>query len=202
MALTTTYMQTCKNLDGILQAIRKAGVPPKFTNEFLKGLGFTSSNDRSVIGVLKGLEFLDSNGVPTSAYHELRDESKWKKVLGRQMKKAYEDLFLSDTTAHSASVEKVKGFFATKTGKDRSVVDKMATTFKSLAKLADFTSLEERQRTGAEEPSDEEVTFHEPKPRKEGVLPQYHYNIQVHLPVTKDISVYNAIFKSLREHLL
>jgi len=28
-----------------------------------------------------------------------------------------------------------------------------------------------------------------------------HYNIQIHLPATKDIEVYNAIFKSLKEHL-
>lgn len=28
-----------------------------------------------------------------------------------------------------------------------------------------------------------------------------HYNIQIHLPATKDAEVYNAIFKSLREHL-
>ena len=28
------------------------------------------------------------------------------------------------------------------------------------------------------------------------------YNIKVHLPATKDVEVYNAIFKSLKEHLL
>ena len=29
-----------------------------------------------------------------------------------------------------------------------------------------------------------------------------HYNIQIHLPATKDVEVFNAIFKSLKEHLL
>jgi hypothetical protein len=29
-----------------------------------------------------------------------------------------------------------------------------------------------------------------------------HYNIQIHLPATKDVEVYNAIFKSLKDHLL
>ncbi|MDD5149341.1 MAG: hypothetical protein PHC28_02520 [Flavobacterium sp.] len=29
-----------------------------------------------------------------------------------------------------------------------------------------------------------------------------HYNIQIHLPATKDVEVYNAIFKSLKEHLI
>ena len=32
--------------------------------------------------------------------------------------------------------------------------------------------------------------------------PSLHYNIQIHLPATKDLEVYNAIFKSLKEHLL
>jgi hypothetical protein len=32
--------------------------------------------------------------------------------------------------------------------------------------------------------------------------PALHYNIQIHLPSTKDVEVFNAIFKSLREHLL
>jgi hypothetical protein len=32
--------------------------------------------------------------------------------------------------------------------------------------------------------------------------PSLHYNIQIHLPATKDVEVFNAIFKSLREHLL
>jgi hypothetical protein len=31
--------------------------------------------------------------------------------------------------------------------------------------------------------------------------PGLHYNIQIHLPATKDVEVYNAIFKSLKEHL-
>jgi hypothetical protein len=32
--------------------------------------------------------------------------------------------------------------------------------------------------------------------------PTLHYNIQIHLPATKDIEVFNSIFKALKEHLL
>jgi hypothetical protein len=31
---------------------------------------------------------------------------------------------------------------------------------------------------------------------------KFHYNIQIHLPATSDVGVYNAIFKSLKENLL
>jgi hypothetical protein len=34
------------------------------------------------------------------------------------------------------------------------------------------------------------------------ITPALHYNIQIHLRATKDIEVFNAIFKSLKEHLL
>ena len=35
-----------------------------------------------------------------------------------------------------------------------------------------------------------------------GSTPALHYNIQIHLPVTKDIEVYNVIFKALFEDLM
>ena len=37
---------------------------------------------------------------------------------------------------------------------------------------------------------------------QDGTGASLHYNIQIHLPATKDIEVYNAIFRSLKEHLL
>jgi hypothetical protein len=37
---------------------------------------------------------------------------------------------------------------------------------------------------------------------KQGSELGLNYNIQIHLPATKDLEVYNAIFKSLREHLI
>jgi hypothetical protein len=39
-------------------------------------------------------------------------------------------------------------------------------------------------------------------PRPPRHSPTLHYNIQIHLPATKDVEVFNSIFKSLREHLL
>jgi hypothetical protein len=33
-------------------------------------------------------------------------------------------------------------------------------------------------------------------------IPNLRYNIEIHLPATNEIEVYNSIFKSLKEHLL
>ena len=48
-------MPSVKNLHPILNSIQKAAVPDAFGVDFLKDMGYTSSNDRSVIKVLKFL---------------------------------------------------------------------------------------------------------------------------------------------------
>jgi hypothetical protein len=43
------------NLGEILAAIRNAQAPERFTHKFLSDLGFRSTNDRPIIGMLKAL---------------------------------------------------------------------------------------------------------------------------------------------------
>ena len=69
-------MPSVKNLHAVLDAIQKAAVPDAFGVDFLKDMGFTSSNDRSVIKVLKYLGMLDASGKPQNAYAEFMDNTK------------------------------------------------------------------------------------------------------------------------------
>jgi len=208
VALTESYLISVKNVAGIFQAIQEAGVPEKFTNEFLKTLGFGSSSDRTIIGILKSLKFLDESGRPTEIYRKYKDRTTAKNILGKQIKEAYEDVFLANEKAEQLPTDKIKGIIAAKTGKSDSVVEKMASTFKTLCTLAIFsdTEIEKEKKT-----EDEHLPINKSSDKSDSskennftipTSPTFHYNIQIHLPVTKDISVYNAIFKSLREHLL
>ena len=108
-------MPSVKNLHAVLDAIQKAAVPDAFGVDFLKDMGFTSSNDRSVIKVLKYLGMLDASGKPQNAYAEFMDNTKAKKVLADCMYHAYDDLFKSDKNAHSHSATDLTGWFKTKT---------------------------------------------------------------------------------------
>ena len=58
MALPKSYLTSIKNLSAILNAIKTAQAPPKFTQKFLESLGFKTTADRLIIGVLKSLRFL------------------------------------------------------------------------------------------------------------------------------------------------
>lgn len=61
------YMTAVGNVPSILEKIQGAGTPPKVTGEFLKTLGFTSSQDRAFPRILKQLGFVDSNGAPLAS---------------------------------------------------------------------------------------------------------------------------------------
>jgi hypothetical protein len=195
------------SINRFLEAIQSAGVPPRVTFEFLKTLGLTSSNDRAVIAVMKAINFLDSNGSPTDRYRRFRDKDQGPKVLAEALREAYSDLFMANTRAHELPSEKLKGIVATKVSKGERVVSEIVATFKALAKAADFTGASENSPQRPPEAEEREDTARRPEAEDNTHQParkvtQFHYNIQIHLPTTTDITVYNEIFKSLREHLL
>ncbi len=209
MDVTSAYLYTVNTLPQILEAVQRAQVPPKFTNPFLQALGFKSTNDRAFINVWKGLGFLDGSSTPTESYKQFRDKAVAKAVLARQIRLAYKGLFEVDENAQTMSMEAVKGKLATLTGKDETVVQKMAATFKALCKEADFTAPDKKEpeakpssdlATAAAEVVVESPALDEVTPRPQGLA--FSHTIYINLPATRDIAVYDAIFKSIREHLL
>jgi hypothetical protein len=156
--------------------------------------------------ILKELGFLTELGAPTEKYDRLRDPNDWRYVLGEQMRNLYSELFAIDGNIQNAPEGEIKGAMSRVTGKDDETVKRYYATFKTLSSLAKFDA--KPTRTPAK-PDDPALAPDKPTPKKE--LPEvvvqhkkpteYHYNIQIHLPVTTDITVYNAIFKSLKENL-
>jgi hypothetical protein len=204
--VTSAYLYVVNTLPKILESIQRAQVPPKFTNPFLQALGYKSTNDRAFINVWKGLGFLDGSSTPTDYYKQFRDKALAKAVLARQIRLAYRGLFGVDENAQNLSIEAVKGKLATLTGKDESVVKKMAQTFHALCKEADFSAPATKEPVAAPAADDaadvvvESPALDEVTPRLPGLA--FSHTIYVNLPATRDIAVYDAIFKSIREHLL
>lgn len=78
----------------------------------------------------------------------------------------------------------------------------MAKTFLGLLPLADLSTKSATPPVSKEQEKLPKENGAQPaSPAVLGTGPGLHYNIQIHLPATKDVEVYNAIFKSLREHL-
>lgn len=194
------YMLSCNKIPVIIEKLQSAAKPEKFTQEFLKNLGFNSSNDRALVPLLKKLEFITEDGIPTAYYDKLRDKNLYKQVLAQQVRILYADLFTINTRIYEATDENIKGSISRVTGSDASSVNRMFNTFKILCSIADFnTELEmENKETREIENHESFVTVQTPTAKISG----FHYDIQIHLPATTDISVYNAIFRSLKDNLL
>jgi hypothetical protein len=203
-------MPSVRNLPAVFAAVREAGVPDRFTHEFLKQLGFTSSADRSVIKVMKSMRFLDDASVPTDRYRRYRDPEIGGAVMADALRDAYSDLFKIKENAETMNSSALKGAFKRISGKGDSAAEKMAATFKSLSDLADWSSAgaaaaaETRAAGGSAEPSGDDGETPPPTPptppSDDSFVPNLRHDIHVHLPATAEIKVYDAIFRSLREH--
>src|SRR5574337_1215030 len=190
-------MPSVANLSKIFTRIKEAGAPPKFTHDFLKSsLGFTSSNDRSVITILKKLGLLSNDGTPTDRYHEFRAGLSGNKILTIGLKEGWSDIFLADQKANTKNSSQLTEIFKTVTGKSESVSVKMATTFKTLSDLADWgpSTTEEKQILPKQEQNEKQTT---PVIRNEKNFQGLSLNqdIHIHLPPTSDVAVYKAIFR-------
>jgi hypothetical protein len=222
MAITTAYLVAAGRLEEFFDTIRRAQAPETFTLTFLKDLGFTSSNERLYIPVLKGLGFLDEGGTPTDRYYAFLDDSRWQIVLAEGIRDAYEDLFRLDRHAEQLSRDEIVGKLRTLTRGQysESVIGNMAKSFEALCALANF---EEPSIPLAEVPSEvdppepprvaEEKQFdathrrdsldsHVKSSLRQENNATLTYRIEIVLPSTRDKSVYDSIFRSLKEHIL
>ncbi len=209
MSLTTSYLVSTKNFEGIMNSILAARAPERFTNKFLEDLGYKSSNDRLITGLLKALGLLGDAGEPTQRYYDFLDQTQSKKVIAMGIQEAYEDLFNLRRDAQNMSQEEIKNKLKTLTqgSKSDKVIESMARTFKTLCDYADWSDI-------IAEPKHDDAVHPEtppsvPQPPKQVIqdAPQtnqlgLHYNIQIHLPETTNMAVYDAIFQSLKKHLL
>lgn len=203
--LTSRYLASTKNLPAIMAKIQAGTAPDKFNVDHLKGLGFKSSTDRAIIPLLKDLGFLTEDGTPTKRYHDYRDKSRSKAVMAEALRESYQELFHVNEKPSDADRDAVMGKFkSTHNASDR-VAEVQSMTFFALLKLADLNAPADRAAPERTEPTPPPIARDAASPirtRPEDRMPSLRYNIKIHLPPTKDVEVYNAIFKSLREHLL
>ena len=196
------YMMSNNKIAPIISKIQTAAKPPKLTLEVLRSIGFSSTNDRAVIPLLKKLSFLSEDGVPTSYYDQLRDKTTSRTIMASRIRELYSELFAINVKINEDSEANIKGAISRVTGKDDVGVTRIFNTFKALCDVADFNiEIIEKETPIINSENDvrsEAITLKTDTPTSTA----FHYNIQIHLPATTDISVYNAIFKSLKENLI
>lgn len=204
MALVNRATQVHQQLPKVFKSIREGTAPEKFNQQYLVDLGFGGSNYRVLIPLLKDLDFLSADGVPTQRYRDYLDSSRSRKVLGEAVRKTYSDIFTITKNPSKSDREKIAGKFKSSFNLSDLQAERNANTFLALAELCDFSEgsaeVEGAQLTNGSNGQAEPIPVH--MPAASGRVIGLKYDIAIHLPATKDIEVYNAIFKSLRDHLV
>lgn len=185
--------------------MKEAATPPRFTSDFVnKTLLIKGGTGSSITPFLKKLGFLNTDGTPTAVYDRFRNERTSGAAVAEAIRIGYKPLFQANESAHKLGDADLKGLILQVTGLDKgsSVVQKMVSTFKKLRSHAAFgeaPNVQEATATG--EAAAPEV----PATRTGGAAARgmnLSYTINLNLPPSTNIEVFNAIFKSLREHLL
>lgn len=205
MGLPTTYTQEFKRFGEFFDKIRDAQAPDKFTNQLLLDWGYKSTNHRPYIAILKSLGFLTADGTPTQRYKDYRNHSASKAVMGEAIKEAYSDIFLIKEKPTASDKPLIEGKFKSFHNASDTVASLMTKTFYSLLELAELNTsakiTQKKTEVVKDTLLDDKSEINHDKQKLHSNL-GLHYNIQIHLPATKDVEVYNAIFKSLKDHLI
>lgn len=213
MALPDSYTLKPGAIPAYFDAMLDAQPPERFSLKFLENLGFTSTNDRLFIGILKDLGFLNRDGAPQQRYFDFLDKGRSKQVLAEGIRDAFSELFAINTKANDFSADEAKNKLRTLyAGKKTDlVISKIATTFRALCDYADFSTSPSRPAVTPEtEPKADKPAAPELHSAREDAhatpagkikIAGLQYHINIVLPETRDQAVYDAIFKSLRDHL-
>lgn len=201
MAAELPYLSSYKNVAELFQRIESAKQPETFTTRYLSDtIGLKSAGDRQLIALLKALGFLDNAGRPTTDYGNLKNQAKASAALADAIRRAYEPLYAANENAHTLGPSELKGLVAQVAGSDTGMTGKIVGTYSSLVKIADFSKSTKPLPTRLEsENSTETPTGLEKQQHFASLRPEFHYNIQVHLPANATEETYLNIFNALRK---
>ena len=200
------YLPSYKNVTKLFEQLSKARTPDVVTHSFLQSsLGLKSTGDRPLIPFLRALGFIDATGKPTAHYSELKNPSTLKAAIADAVRRAYKPLFDANENAHTLSADELKGLVAQVAGSDADQTTKIVGPLNALVRLGDF---------GAQKPTEEQAEETEVKEikhvggRRAGggadnrlgeLRPEFHFNVQVHLPANATEEAYLSIFTALRK---
>ena len=209
MATKLPYVNQPGSIVKIFDKVRVAQTPERFTSDFLQTkLAFRGGNYLQFIPLAKKMGFLESDGRPTDIYRSFRNDGTAKAAMAKALRTGYSELFERNEHANALSREQLKGLVVEISGlsSDNRIVNLVCQTFDSLKKFADFDApqyqqlIQPAEGEPAESQPPDSSTVASPAARDLGL--NISYTINLVLPKTDDLAVFNAIFRSLRDNLL
>jgi hypothetical protein len=200
-----TYTTVPGKIKPFLDKVRQVGIPTKATVQWLKTIGFTSSNDPSLLGVLKTIGLIDASSIPTSTWSAYRGVHH-KRTLGDAIRKGYAELFAVYPDAWERANSDLEHVFSTSSTAGKQVIQKTVATFKALCECAEFGAPDDQPapvvHTG---PMHAPIAAAATLPARTGGTPasspSVHIDIQIHISPEASTDQIDQIFKSMAKHL-
>jgi hypothetical protein len=199
-----TYTTVPGKIKTMLDKVRSVGIPQKVTTHWLKSIGFTSSNDSTLPGVLKFINFTDQNGVPTPTWNSYRGRDH-KAVLGKAIRNGYAELYAVYPDAHVRPTAELIHVFNTSSSAGAQVVSKTVATFKALADEAEFPETNETTapilHSGPLHTPVASAMHETSRQIQAQGGPALHIDIQIHISPESSTEQIEKIFESMAKHL-
>ncbi|MGN2251375.1 DUF5343 domain-containing protein [Frateuria sp. GZRe14] len=206
------YVPNYGKIKTLFEKVASARVPDTFTQAYLaETLGLKSGGDRPLIPLLKALGLIDPSGKPTADYALLKNPQRAGTTLAQGISRAFGPLFSANENAHKLSGDELKGLIAQVAGTDEEVTRRTAGTFRTLVEIAGVTNFGPEARSGERDAgevgarpqgvADDTGEGERASRVRAGLRPEFHYNIQVHLPSNATEETYLNIFNALRKSL-
>jgi hypothetical protein len=202
------YVTSPGSIDRALTGIKQAAVPERVSQDFVKTiLKVPGGSGDQMTSFLKKIGFTSSDGSPSDLYKKFRNPAQSGTAVAAAIRTAYAPLYLRNEFMHELPEEALLGLVTEETGQahDSGPVKLVCACIKHLKTFANFSQASEPILSGsASAPTHDAPT----RPAAETpISPQSFglnlgYTINLNLPATSDPEVFNAIFKSLKEHLL
>jgi len=209
------YLASPGTVKTVLDKIITARTPERFTQDFLETkLGAKGGSARAVIPLLKRIGMLEQDGSPTDIYRKFRNNGTSGAAMAKAIRHGYKELYDRNEYVHELEKPKLLEIVNEISGKEKgnSVDSFTVSTFLNLKEYSDFEAsfeeaknepLDVKPTTSQETNTPSSTAQRTPIKQAQGDTPlALAYSINLHLPETDDIKVFDAIFRSLNNNIL
>lgn len=203
MAANLPYLASPGSIKTALEKIKSAAAPDRVTTDFIQTKLQMKGGTGSVIpGFFKKIGLVQTDGTPSHLYHRFRNHQSAGSAMAEAIKIGYRELFEINEYCYTLDDKALLSLICQVTGAatDSSAAKLTLSSFKNLRAYADFEKPIEIVEVGHPARTEQTQMDSLPADRKVGL--NLSYTINLNLPATADQAVFNAIFRSLREHLL
>ncbi|EAW26259.1 hypothetical protein ATW7_01610 [Alteromonadales bacterium TW-7] len=208
------YAQAAGTLESMLDKIKTASVPDNFSPDFVSTkLLMKGGSARAIIPFIKKMGLVATDGSPTERYKQIRNPNKFGRAIADAVREVYETLFEMNEYVYELDANELKALVVEATGAEpnSTPVRKILATFQILCGLANFDGSDNEVESNIEIEKDEakptpiiqpvyQQSNHDSSSKNDGI--NLSYTINLNLPATTDVEVFNAIFKSMKTHLM